>query len=168
MSLGAGNTGRAFDLETNKRIAEFKFIRWQGGPEAIRQNALFKDFYFMAEHAGVKRKYLYVHDAHRQDPHLPMRYDTGRPRAVIRLRISQPRTTSLPLPGWAPGAKAIADDGLVAEERVLHPALTMVPGRLLPLAPAERLHQRDRPIPLLPESTGSIQGLSVKVRPPSP
>ena len=36
------------------------------------------------------------HEAHRQDPHLPMRYDTGRPRAVIRLRISQPRTTSLP------------------------------------------------------------------------
>ena len=23
------------------------------------------------------------HDAHRQDPHLPMRYDIGRPRAVI-------------------------------------------------------------------------------------
>ena len=38
------------------------------------------------------------HDAHRQDPHLPMRYDTGRPRAIIRLRISQPRTTSLPCP----------------------------------------------------------------------
>ena len=38
------------------------------------------------------------HDAHRQDPHLSMRYDTGRPRAVIRLRISQPRTTSLPCP----------------------------------------------------------------------
>ena len=32
-----------------------------------------------------------------------------------------------PLPGWAPGAKAISDDGLVSEERVLHPALTMVP-----------------------------------------
>ena len=32
-----------------------------------------------------------------------------------------------PLPGWTPGAKAIADDGLVAEERVLHPTLTMVP-----------------------------------------
>jgi hypothetical protein len=60
VSLGAGNTGRAFDLETNKRIAEFKFISWQGGPEAIRQNALFKDFYLMAEHAGTKRKYLYV------------------------------------------------------------------------------------------------------------
>ena len=32
-----------------------------------------------------------------------------------------------PLPGWAPGAKTISDDGLVAEERVLHSALTMVP-----------------------------------------
>ena len=32
-----------------------------------------------------------------------------------------------PLPSWAPGAKAISDDGLVAEERILHPALTMVP-----------------------------------------
>ena len=38
------------------------------------------------------------HEANRQDPHLPMRYDTGRPRAVIRLRISQPRTASLPCP----------------------------------------------------------------------
>ena len=38
------------------------------------------------------------HDATRHDPHLPMRYDTGRPRAVIRFRISQPRTASLPCP----------------------------------------------------------------------
>ena len=38
------------------------------------------------------------HDANRQDPHVPMRYDTGRPRAVIRFRISQPRTASLPCP----------------------------------------------------------------------
>ena len=52
-----------------------------------------------------------------------------------------------PLPGWAPGAKTISDDGLVAEERVLHPALTMVPRRLLPLAPSERLppFRRRRP-----------------------
>jgi hypothetical protein len=60
VSLGAGNTGRAFDLETNQRIAEFKFIRWQGGPESIRQNSLFKDFYQMAEHETPKEKYLYV------------------------------------------------------------------------------------------------------------
>jgi len=60
VSLGAGNTGRAFDLETNLRVAEFKFIRWQGGPESIRQNSLFKDFYEMAEHETAKEKYLYV------------------------------------------------------------------------------------------------------------
>lgn len=60
VSLGAGNTGRAFDLETNLRFAEFKFIRWQGGPESIRQNSLFKDFYEMAEHETRKKKYLYV------------------------------------------------------------------------------------------------------------
>lgn len=60
VSLGAGNTGRAFDLETNLRVAEFKFIHWQGGPESIRQNALFKDFYEMAECETHKDKYLYV------------------------------------------------------------------------------------------------------------
>lgn len=62
VSLGAGNTGKAFDLETNRRIAEFKFISWQGGSEAIRQNALFKDFYLMAEHETPKSKFLYVLD----------------------------------------------------------------------------------------------------------
>ncbi len=60
VSLGAGNTGRAFDLETNQRVAEFKFIHWQGGPESIRQNSLFKDFYQMAENDTAKEKYLYV------------------------------------------------------------------------------------------------------------
>ncbi len=59
-SLGAGNTGRNFDLETNRRIAEFKFIRWRGGAEAIRQNMIFKDFYLLEEHMTSKRKYLYV------------------------------------------------------------------------------------------------------------
>ena len=52
-----------------------------------------------------------------------------------------------PLPSWTPGAKGIADDGLVAEQRIFHPALTMVPRHLLPTAPAELLHPRDRPIP---------------------
>lgn len=60
VSLGAGNTNRAFDLETNQRIAEFKFIRWQGGSESIRQNSLFKDFCEMAECETSKEKYLYV------------------------------------------------------------------------------------------------------------
>ena len=60
VSLGAGNTGRQFDLETNQRIAEFKFIRWRGGAESIRQNSIFEDFYLLAEHPTSKRKYLYL------------------------------------------------------------------------------------------------------------
>lgn len=60
LSLGAGNTGRRFDLETNLQIAEFKFINWRGGPESIRQNSLFKDFYGLAEEKTSKTKCLYV------------------------------------------------------------------------------------------------------------
>jgi hypothetical protein len=60
VSLGAGNTGRLFDLETDRRVAEFKFIAWQGGSETIRQNSLFKDFYLLAEHETHKKKFLYV------------------------------------------------------------------------------------------------------------
>lgn len=60
VSLGAGNTGRQFDLETDRRIAEFKFIRWRGGAETIRQNTMFKDFFLLAEHPASKRKYLYL------------------------------------------------------------------------------------------------------------
>jgi hypothetical protein len=60
VSLGAGNTGRQFDLETNMRVAEYKFIDWQGGPESIRQNGIFKDFFALAEYETHKNKYLYV------------------------------------------------------------------------------------------------------------
>ena len=60
VSLGAGNTGRKYDLETNYRVAEYKFIDWQGGAETIRQNAIFKDFFEMAEDETHKRKFLYV------------------------------------------------------------------------------------------------------------
>jgi hypothetical protein len=60
VSLGAGNTGREFDLETNYRVAEFKFIHWRGGAESIRQNSIFKDFFLLAENDCAKRKYLYV------------------------------------------------------------------------------------------------------------
>lgn len=60
VSLGAGNTGKSFDLETDRRIAEFKFIDWKGGPESIRQNGLFQDFYMLAESPSNKRKYLYI------------------------------------------------------------------------------------------------------------
>ena len=60
VSLGAGNTGKRFDLETNLRVAEYKFIDWQGGAESIRQNGIFKDFYNLAEYETDKMKFLYV------------------------------------------------------------------------------------------------------------
>lgn len=60
VSLGAGNTGRAFDLETNFRVAEFKFINWRGGSETIRQNGVFKDYLLLALSPTKKRKYLYL------------------------------------------------------------------------------------------------------------
>jgi hypothetical protein len=60
VSLGAGNTGRRFDLETNQRVAEFKFVRWRGGSETIRQNSIFKDFVLLAEYPTSKRKHLYL------------------------------------------------------------------------------------------------------------
>lgn len=61
VSLGAGNTGKSFDLTTNKRVAEFKFIHWKGR-DTIRQNNTFKDFYYLAEELTYKRKYLYLID----------------------------------------------------------------------------------------------------------
>ncbi|RXK53900.1 hypothetical protein ESB00_17785 [Oleiharenicola lentus] len=60
LSLGAGNTGKGFDLETNRRIAEFTFIQWQGGSEVIRQNKIFKDFFFLAEAETDKTRELYT------------------------------------------------------------------------------------------------------------
>ncbi len=60
LSLAAGNTGKRFDLETSRRIAEFTFIEWQGGPEVIRQNKVFKDFYFLAEAETTKQRELYA------------------------------------------------------------------------------------------------------------
>ncbi|HJP58896.1 MAG TPA: hypothetical protein VJ865_02820 [Gemmatimonadaceae bacterium] len=72
LSLGAGNTGRAFDLETDRRIGEFKFIHWQGGAETIRQNALFKDLYQLVEYPTKKKKFVYVLGTHH-----PLRFLNG-------------------------------------------------------------------------------------------
>ncbi len=76
LSLGAGNTGKAFDLETNFQVAEFKFIDWQGGSETIRQNALFKGFYQLAEYETTRNKCLYV-----IDDRYPLKFFNGR-RAI--------------------------------------------------------------------------------------
>ena len=59
LSLGAGNTGKHFDLQTDRRIAGFTFIDWKGGSESIRKQKLFKDFYAFAEVTTHKPRYLY-------------------------------------------------------------------------------------------------------------
>ena len=64
LSLGAGNTGVPFDLITNRRVAEFKFTHWRGGPESVRKRELFKDFYLLAEGDTPKDRYLYVTEEH--------------------------------------------------------------------------------------------------------
>ena len=84
VSLGAGNTGRKFDLETNLQVAEFKFIDWQGGPETIRQNGIFKDFYELAEYATEKRKVLYV-----VGTRFPLKFFEGK-RALTSVLSKQP------------------------------------------------------------------------------
>jgi hypothetical protein len=60
VSLGAGNTRRKHDLVTDRRIAEFKFIDWRGGPESIRQNVLFIDLFNLASAETDKRRCMYV------------------------------------------------------------------------------------------------------------
>ena len=67
------------------------------------------------------------HDANRQDPHLPIRYGNWSAELGHPIEDLTAEDDLTPLPRWTPGAQIIADDGLVAEERVLHPALTWYP-----------------------------------------
>ena len=60
ISLGSGNAGKNFDLETNYRIAQFKFINWNGGAESIRQKSIFNAFFELAEYETEKKKFLYI------------------------------------------------------------------------------------------------------------
>lgn len=66
LSLGAGNTGKDFDLETDRRVAEFKFAQWNGSAETVRKRQLFKAVYHLAEYRGGKKSELYVLDKERQ------------------------------------------------------------------------------------------------------
>lgn len=53
------------------------FIAWKGGPEAIRQNTLFVDLYYLAEFGTDKRRQLYVTEIDR-----PLRFLRGRRRVL--------------------------------------------------------------------------------------
>lgn len=59
-SLAAGNdSSRPFDVETNRRIAEFKLAQWAGA-DAMRKRQLFKDFVELAADDSGRAAELYV------------------------------------------------------------------------------------------------------------
>ena len=75
-SLGAGTGGRRYDLETDHRIAEFKFTNWRGN-DSVRQRELFADFVNLAEASDERRRQLFVTGAA-----LPRRFLTGSKRSL--------------------------------------------------------------------------------------
>jgi len=59
-SLGAGNDPtRPFDLETDRRIAEFKLARWTGA-DAMRKRQVFKDLVQLATDTSGRQADLFV------------------------------------------------------------------------------------------------------------
>jgi hypothetical protein len=59
-SLGAGNDpSRHFDLETDRRVAEFKLAEWKGA-DAMRQRGVFADLLTLAFDESGRRAQLFV------------------------------------------------------------------------------------------------------------
>ncbi len=66
LSLAAGADGDGIDLVTNKRIAEFKFSRWQlGVANGMRKRQVFADLVNLYLHPTNKSKELYVFNANK-------------------------------------------------------------------------------------------------------
>lgn len=60
-SLAAGNdASRPFDVETDRRIMEFKFGVWQPGSNAARKRGVFHDLLHLAAAPSGRRPELYV------------------------------------------------------------------------------------------------------------
>ena len=89
---GASLSARVYEIDVT-----VPYTRHQ--PRASREGHRLGHFANAATQHGVIALIVTgPHDANRQDPHLPMRYDAGRPRAVIRFRMLHARTTSVPRP----------------------------------------------------------------------
>ena len=75
-------------------------------------------------------------------------------------------------PASGPGAQPIPENRFVPKERILHPRLELVAGLLLPAAPAERPHVRDRaisrarprPTPKTPSRSWTVETTTVASR----
>lgn len=125
LSLAAGNTGKGFDLETNYRIAEFTFIEWKGGSETIRQNKVFKDFYFLAEVETKKRRELWVVGTEE-----PLKFFNGR-RGVDRILKGNAKLGESFRSRYGDKFKVVCDYYLAMKDRVEINDLTA----LLPASP---------------------------------
>lgn len=63
LSLGAGNHRNHFDLETNLRIAEFKFGKWnEGGANGVRRRGYFSNYVSLLTSTDHRDKYFVVED----------------------------------------------------------------------------------------------------------
>lgn len=63
LSLGAGNHKGKFDFETNLRIAEFKFGKWNGGnANGIRRRGYFSNYISLLTANDPRNKYFVVED----------------------------------------------------------------------------------------------------------
>ena len=86
ISLGAGNrrqTVRSGDDGAGRRVQVHPLAG--SALNAIRQNSLFKDFYFLAEHDTTKRKELYVIGTQ-----MPLKFlNSGRALASVMSRNQQ-------------------------------------------------------------------------------
>ncbi|CAL2104637.1 hypothetical protein [Tenacibaculum sp. 190130A14a] len=62
LSLASGDEGDGFDLETDKRVAEFKFSRWQkeGSKNGMRKRQIFADFAKLTILNTNKKKEIYA------------------------------------------------------------------------------------------------------------
>jgi hypothetical protein len=78
VSLGAGNAGSDFDLVTNCRIAEFKFIYWQGGQRVSAQEDILPGL-FQADSGPVKPGEVFLPLEHRDSLALSWRQEQGSP-----------------------------------------------------------------------------------------
>lgn len=77
-SLGAGNDSlRVFDVETDRRVAEFKLSSWKGG-DGMRQRSLFADVVGLSLDATGRRREVYVVGE------LPVRFLTTSHRNAVR------------------------------------------------------------------------------------
>jgi len=64
LSLASSSEGEGIDLDTNKRIAEFKFARWQlQNANGMRKRQVFADLVNLYLHPTTKSKELYVFNA---------------------------------------------------------------------------------------------------------